>query len=289
MITEAELRRLAAKWQIDPMIPDLDYALSWFLAGLSIIPEAFNGVRFKGGTCLRKCYFPGYRFSEDIDFTAIRFISPHELNDWITQVTAWSESLAGPDFAAAAPRLEVVEDEYGKESFQIRVYYRGPLRWGGSPRAIRLDITRDERLLWPAENRSLDHAYSDEGELGTISVPCYTLEEILSEKVRAICGQRRFAIARDIYDIHRLIQSGVTMAGIFPNLAEKFHHRGVELNSLSMALLEKRRTEYENSWHRQLDYLIPDSETITFADAWHTMIDAVRQFETFTKEQNIDI
>ncbi|CAN5145726.1 hypothetical protein BH20BAC1_BH20BAC1_03460 [soil metagenome] len=26
---------------------------------------------FKGGTCLRKCYFPDYRFSEDLDFTLI--------------------------------------------------------------------------------------------------------------------------------------------------------------------------------------------------------------------------
>jgi predicted nucleotidyltransferase component of viral defense system len=25
---------------------------------------------FKGGTCLRKCYFPNYRFSEDLDFTS---------------------------------------------------------------------------------------------------------------------------------------------------------------------------------------------------------------------------
>jgi len=24
---------------------------------------------FKGGTCLKKCYFETYRFSEDLDFT----------------------------------------------------------------------------------------------------------------------------------------------------------------------------------------------------------------------------
>ena len=27
------------------------------------------GWTFKGGTCLRHCYYPGYRFSEDIDFS----------------------------------------------------------------------------------------------------------------------------------------------------------------------------------------------------------------------------
>src|SRR3990170_2671798 len=272
MITEAEIRRLAARWQVDPMIPDLDYALSWFLAGLSKTLKARSGLRFKGGTCLRKCYFPGYRFSEDLDFTATRSISSNELNDWIAQITDWSTSQAGPDFTAAPYRLEVVEDEYGKESFQVLVYYRGPLRWGGSLRAIRLDITRDERLLWPAEDRPLYHAYSDSDELKALSVPCYTLREIFSEKVRAVCGQRRFAIARDVYDIHWLVQSGVAMVEIFSNLPEKFRHRGVNLNSLRVALLEKRRQEYEHSWRTQLDYLIPNSDLITFEDAWKTTI-----------------
>jgi predicted nucleotidyltransferase component of viral defense system len=27
------------------------------------------GLRFKGGTCLKKCYFADFRFSEDMDFT----------------------------------------------------------------------------------------------------------------------------------------------------------------------------------------------------------------------------
>ena len=151
-------------------------------------------MRFTGGTCLRKCYFPGYRFSEDLDFTATRSIASEELSDWVTQIAEWSTDQARPDFLAAPLRLEVVEDEYGQESFQIRVYYRGPLRWGGSPRAIRLDITRDEQLIWPAEDRPLVHAYSDRNELEAVTVPCYTLLEVLSEKVRAVCGQRPYHV-----------------------------------------------------------------------------------------------
>jgi hypothetical protein len=33
MIREAEIRRLAANAQVDPMVLDLDYCLGWFLAG----------------------------------------------------------------------------------------------------------------------------------------------------------------------------------------------------------------------------------------------------------------
>ncbi len=283
MISEAEIRRLAALWRVDPMIPDLDYALGWFLAGLSKISSARDGTRFKGGTCLRKCYFSGYRFSEDLDFTATRYIASEELRDWVAQIADWSASQNGPDLLASPPRQEVVEDDYGKESFQVRVYYRGPLRWGGSPRAIRLDITRDEKLLWPLEERAILHAYSDIDQLEAQAVPCYTLPEVLSEKVRAVCGQRRFAISRDVYDIHRLLQSGVALIDIVANLPEKFHHRGVDINSLSVSLLEKRQSDYEQSWAKQLSYLIPDSELVTFEDAWKTTIEAVRQLEAMIK------
>jgi len=50
MIFEAEIRRLAAVAQIDPMVLDLDYSLGWFLAGLASIPDVSNRLVFKGGT-----------------------------------------------------------------------------------------------------------------------------------------------------------------------------------------------------------------------------------------------
>jgi len=53
----------------------------------------------------------------------------------------------------------------------------------------------------------------------------------------------------------------------------------VDINSLSASLLEERRPEYEQSWTNQLDYLIPDSDLITFEEAWKTTIEAIRQLE----------
>jgi predicted nucleotidyltransferase component of viral defense system len=45
-----------------------DYCLAWFLNALaeSDLRPVFA---FKGGTALKRCYFPDYRFSEDLDFT----------------------------------------------------------------------------------------------------------------------------------------------------------------------------------------------------------------------------
>lgn len=275
MIPEAELRRLAAGWRVDPMVLDLDYSLTWFLAGLSAAHGLPERLRFKGGTCLRKCYFPGYRFSEDLDFTAAVHVTDDMLTTWVSQATAWSAERDGPDFAAAAPRLEVVEDDYGKESYQLRVYFGGALRWGGSPRAIRMDVTRDERLLLPAEARPILHAYSDAGAFETHRVACYALPEILAEKVRAVCGQRRFAISRDLYDIYQLGQQGIALSDLAALLPEKFRARGVDLAALDGARLDERRSEYERDWQRRLDYLIPSGSAVRFEQAWAVTRDLI--------------
>lgn len=78
MIREAEVRRTAAAKKIDPMVIDLDYSLGWILLGMKNISPDLLGLIFKGGTCLRKCYFQDYRFSEDLDFTATTAISETE-------------------------------------------------------------------------------------------------------------------------------------------------------------------------------------------------------------------
>ena len=69
MISESEIKRLAGKFKLDPMIIDLDYALSCILAGIFDQYQLSEIFLFKGGTCLKKCYFEDYRFSQDLDFT----------------------------------------------------------------------------------------------------------------------------------------------------------------------------------------------------------------------------
>ncbi len=69
MITAAELHRTAAADGLRFDQAEKDYVILWILQGLSrpeLVPDRWV---FKGGTCLRHCYYPGYRFSEDLDFT----------------------------------------------------------------------------------------------------------------------------------------------------------------------------------------------------------------------------
>jgi predicted nucleotidyltransferase component of viral defense system len=280
MIPEAEIRRLSAVARVDPMVLDLDYSLGWFLAGLVSIPDVSKRLVFKGGTCLRKCYFDGYRFSEDLDFTAVTLIQPDLLQAWVEQVGSWSAERNGPNYAIEPIRVEIVEDEYGKETFQIRVYYRGPLIWSGSPRAIRVDVTRDETLLLPPVKRLLTHSFSDAGVFGLPTVNCYSLVEILAEKLRAIAGQRRFAISRDLYDIYQLVQAGVSVDDVLPLIPMKFMARGVDISAIDLAHFLVRKPEFERDWQRRLSYLVPGQNAVSFDDAWQTSVELM---ETLNK------
>lgn len=107
------------------------------------------------------CFFTPYRFSEDLDFSLDGFWLESQMMDTLAAVQQWSAVAKGPDFNALSPHLEVVNDDYGSEVYQVRIYYRGPLSWGGSPRSIRLDISRGEYLAFLPARRSLLHPYSD--------------------------------------------------------------------------------------------------------------------------------
>lgn len=275
MINEAEVRRHAAQAGVDPMVIDLDYSLGWFLLGFSKI-EGFAGLlRFKGGTCLRKCYFPDYRFSEDLDFTLERFCSPDDVQSNLQRVMAWVTKNNGPDFGIQPMYFEVVDDEYGRESYQARLYYRGPLKWGGSPRTIRIDITRQEKLLLPAISKLIYHPYSDQGNFEDVKLPCYSLEEVMAEKVRAVGGQRRFAISRDIYDISNLLNSDINLEMVKKILPEKLETKGLNLGMLNLDHLNSRKDEFRKDWDHRLSYLVRGQAS--FDQVW---IDVLSFFES---------
>ena len=273
MIPEAEVRRLAGHWGVDPMLVDLDYVLGCFLAAM-YRQEAAAALRFKGGTCLRKCYYADYRFSEDLDFTAERRIPRHELARLLEAVAAAVGDDWQIDFAARPIRVEVVNDEYGKESYQARLYYRGPLRRGGDPRSIRVDVTTDEVLVFPVVRRPILHPYSDADMSSKVEVPCYDLLETLTEKTRALAGQRQYAISRDLYDIAQLTsRQRMDPASVAEGLPRKLDAKGVTAFVVDLDRVRQRQEEFRADWDRNLVHLLPPDVTMQFDDAWAKTVD----------------
>lgn len=69
MIGKDELLAFADETGLTPNVVEKDYVLGWLLAAINTNPVLSQSWVFKGGTCLKKCYFETYRFSEDLDFT----------------------------------------------------------------------------------------------------------------------------------------------------------------------------------------------------------------------------
>ena len=65
------LRNRAAELGVPMEALEKDYALSYLLAGIYRNEDLHSSLVFKGGTALRKAYFGDYRFSVDLDFTAV--------------------------------------------------------------------------------------------------------------------------------------------------------------------------------------------------------------------------
>jgi len=271
MISEAEIRRISAATRVDPMVVDLDYSLGWFLLGMRKTSTSLGGLLFKGGTCLRKCYFHDYRFSEDLDFTATKYLSPADIEVWVKKSVDWVSNYDGPDFHVQPIHFEVVDDEYGNESYQARIYYRGPLRWGGSPRTVKLDITRAEVILLPVNEKQIIHSYSDQASFADINLPCYSLEEVIAEKIRAVGGQRRFAVSRDLYDIYNLISTGIDVNAVKQILPRKFEIKGLTMRGIDVNNIKLRRSAFELDWERRLGYLVTKNN-LEFETVWQHVL-----------------
>src|SRR5258706_9411024 len=99
MIDKREILEAASAFSLLPNVVEKDYVLGWILAGINAHQELAESWVFKGGTCLKKCYFETYRFSEDLDFTLSdedhideNFLKPifEEVAVWVTEQSGLS-------------------------------------------------------------------------------------------------------------------------------------------------------------------------------------------------------
>src|SRR5262245_31694582 len=72
MIDKREILAISEQTSLSPHVVEKDYVLGWMLAGIYGHEDLAENWVFKGGTCLKKCFFETYRFSEDLDFTLLK-------------------------------------------------------------------------------------------------------------------------------------------------------------------------------------------------------------------------
>lgn len=268
MISQAEERRIASLLGIDVTVIDHDYVLGCYLAFLCQHPQVHASWAFKGGTSLAKCYFPSYRYSEDLDFTAIGAVASETLLAVVHHTNMQLQDHTGIRTDEVAPRIETVSDDYGRESYEVRIYYRGPWDHGGSAPSLQIHVNRDEHLSFPVVERPLHHGYSDRPSLPSGTITAYALEEILAERLRAFSGQRKRPIARDIFDIQHLLRHGVNAEAVREVFSAKCRIKGIDVRSLDANTILARKAEYRRNWERNVEYLVPHPVRVSFEDAW---------------------
>jgi predicted nucleotidyltransferase component of viral defense system len=201
MIDRQELTELARELSLQLHVVEKDYVLGWLLAGISANETLAKHWVFKGGTCLKKCYFETYRFSEDLDFTITEEgqIDETFLLAAFREISAWIYEESGIEIPADQIRFKIVDIPGGKY-VEGRVYYVGPLQQRRNLARIKFDLTSKEKLVLAPVEREVHHPYSDRPETG-IHILSYCFEEVFAEKFRALAERER---PRDLYDVVHL-------------------------------------------------------------------------------------
>ena len=57
MIDQSEILEAANETGLNPYVIEKDYVIGWVLAGIYDHPDIRDAWVFKGGTCLKKCFF----------------------------------------------------------------------------------------------------------------------------------------------------------------------------------------------------------------------------------------
>lgn len=244
-----------------------DYVLSWILEGIALISELNQNLVFKGGTCLKKCYFGDYRFSEDLDFSA--------KDDSIVQVLpalikracdiAMSKIQASGENVAfrSEPYLEKRPHPEGQKAFVIHAR----LPWHRDfYTKVYAEISFQEIIVEEPIFSKIIHPY---GETLQGVVQTYPLEEIFAEKIRALLqfakklherGWGRSRV-RDYYDLWKILNTygaSLNMAAIPSILEKKCSHKGIMFHSFEDVFQEKLLLNVQKEWEVWLSDIVTD-------------------------------
>tara|TARA_B100000508_G_C11458016_1_gene277736 strand:- start:1407 stop:2252 length:846 start_codon:yes stop_codon:yes gene_type:complete len=250
MILQKEIKEKAAKWKVPPDTVDKDYVLGHFLATISL--HFKHVLIFKGGTCLRKCYFPGYRFSEDLDFTAKNADYELKKKD-LNSISKKLEKTIGIRFSIG--EIKAMKHQDVLKGYQVKIKYWGanhsinaapppPDRWMTS---IKLEVSIDEVMLCDAIEKNIIHPYSD--ELSHDKVFAYSLDEVVSEKLRAL-KQRSYTAPRDIYDLFTLTNNfkAEEWERIKPLFQQKMKAKGLSIDSAEELVSVENLQHISKAW-----------------------------------------
>jgi predicted nucleotidyltransferase component of viral defense system len=247
MIKPGDIQKKANLVGVRDQQIEKDYILSWILWGVATHEHLSKTLVFKGGTVLKKVYFEDYRFSEDLDFSLLnKEISNEQIFDW------FKESFVEIKEEANIP-LEIIDNnEHEDGGINFYISYLGPLGGTGNNKKVKVDISRREKLEFEPIVKQAIVEYTDLEEHNLL---CYSLEELLVEKLRCVMQRMQ---PRDYYDIWYLLEvCGLDINYFTPEFINKCESK--ELNPADFYnKMEQKLPQYKARWEKSMSDQIKD-------------------------------
>ena len=251
-----------------------DLILHRLLVELSLDKQFSKNYAFKGGTCLMKCYFGYYRFSEDLDFTYIN------QQEWNNKSENQKRRIISEKINEISKSIKVIADRIGLD-FKPEKDNRRYFLFGGSNKQvtfnlwyvsegelketfIKIQINFVDKLFYPVKMLHANNIFFgkyEDFEKGAFLLPknsewllkipklkVYAIKEILVEKVRAILTRKGIK-SRDFIDVFMIIKNKKIKL-------ESLKERIIVKTKLMQKMYGKYASNIENKSFDKIDGLI---------------------------------
>jgi len=238
MIDYLQVQRLALKNNVSPEIIEKDYLIELVLFYFSKDSSLCENLVFRGGTALKKVYFPEYRFSEDLDFV---IDSKKEINvyqDIIIQILQKISS----DYPIKIDKRSIFE----RDRLQLFIIYDIIPDIRGI-KELKVDILQDYYIP-KHERKGLLFSYP-EFENNNSVLETYALESVVCDKIGRILDVDNEP--RDLYDLWYLLKLNLN----------KYGYEIIILNLLREIVKDDYRQNWENRLIHQI-FNLPDFDMV---------------------------
>ena len=234
-------QRLAEAAGVPPETIEKDYFIELLLLYLAKNNKLKEKLIFRGGTALRKIYFPDYRFSEDLDFLVK---SQESFEDYVIKFGKIIEKI---NLEYPYNLRKRFESESDRLQFFISYDIIPEIR---AVKELKIDVLKDDYIP-PVLRKRIVFGY-EEFIHEKAEIKIYTLESVVVDKTLRILDVDNEP--RDLYDLWYLLKLGLDAGNVKKGFNKKFGYDIHYPNLLSAIGNE----DYRQNWEIRLTKQIKD-------------------------------
>lgn len=248
MIDFFQAHRLSLKYSVSPEIIEKDYFIELILFYFSQDTFLRDNIVFRGGTALKKMYFPEYRFSEDLDFVISNKDEVSIYRDKVFQILQKISS----EYPLKTDKRILLE----RDRLQLFITFDVIPDISGI-KELKVDILKDDYIP-KNERKRIKFSYPDFKDNNLI-LRSYVLESVVCDKIGRIMDIDNEP--RDLFDLWYLFQHGMDIGIIHDEYKKKYGYNIIIPNLINQI----NKNDYRNNWKNRLSYQmnnLPDFDLI---------------------------